>query len=361
MSEQTTLPPSARKAIVAALVALLLGGLMNAGSLADTAQRQPFGWQRTVAVAATGPLETIASVTRLDRLHSWLSTGVGGWLRPETIPVRDLADAPPTGGPAGEAPPPTGEATPREATPGEAPPSDLPESQPTPDGEPEPEFNDDSPRRRPDDADPLRVWVTGDSLVEALGGPLDAALSEWLAADVRTDPRYSTGLARPDYFDWPAYAAETLADADPDVVVLMIGANDDQDMRGGDGIVGRHDAQWSREYQARARELLDALATEGRDVFWVGLPRMQQDDFDVAMREIDAIQREVSEQTPGVRHVPTRDLVSDDGEYATYLDTGVGVERVRRSDGVHLTPAGGGLLARQRLAALIGQRWTAPD
>ena len=42
----------------------------------------------------------------------------------------------------------------------------------------------------------------------------------------------STGLTRPDYFNWPAELAADLKSQNPQVVVIMIGANDAQDFLG---------------------------------------------------------------------------------------------------------------------------------
>ena len=47
------------------------------------------------------------------------------------------------------------------------------------------------------------------------------------------DVQIGTGLARPDVYDWPAAIATQLQKAQPKVVVVTFGANDDQDMMAG--------------------------------------------------------------------------------------------------------------------------------
>ena len=44
------------------------------------------------------------------------------------------------------------------------------------------------------------------------------------------DGKVSTGLARPDYYNWPARVLEQLSQQDADVVVLHFGANDHQNL-----------------------------------------------------------------------------------------------------------------------------------
>jgi hypothetical protein len=48
---------------------------------------------------------------------------------------------------------------------------------------------------------------------------------------VHTHFQISTGLSRPDYYDWPAHLEQDMAAVDPRVVVLLVGANDDQPLR----------------------------------------------------------------------------------------------------------------------------------
>ena len=79
-----------------------------------------------------------------------------------------------------------------------------------------------------DDA-PLRVYVAGDSQATYLGQAI-ASESGVRSLEVELDDRISTGLARPDYFDWPAQWTNQMVELDPEVVVLFIGANDHQDM-----------------------------------------------------------------------------------------------------------------------------------
>ncbi len=65
----------------------------------------------------------------------------------------------------------------------------------------------------------------------------------------------SSGLARPDFFDWPAEIDAKLPEVDPDIVVATFGGNDAQGLSvaNGDFIVGdpvANEAEWVAEYSA---------------------------------------------------------------------------------------------------------------
>ena len=83
----------------------------------------------------------------------------------------------------------------------------------------------------------------------------------------------ATGLSRPDYYDWPAHLAQDTATGNPEVVVLLVGANDDQPLETpGGGVADFATPEWVTEYGRRAGALMDQVRREGRTVVWVGLP-----------------------------------------------------------------------------------------
>ena len=86
------------------------------------------------------------------------------------------------------------------------------------------------PIRKPTGTDKLRVVVVGDSLATGLGISLERVLKPSLVR-VSRQGRISTGLARPDYFDWPAALTEIVDNFRPDLIVIMLGENDNQALR----------------------------------------------------------------------------------------------------------------------------------
>ena len=68
---------SAGSAIVVSLAALLVALLLNAPGLHKSATIQPEGWKRDVALAVTGPLETVSSALLLDRPREGLKAVLG--------------------------------------------------------------------------------------------------------------------------------------------------------------------------------------------------------------------------------------------------------------------------------------------
>ncbi|MDQ3973857.1 MAG: hypothetical protein M3276_05905, partial [Actinomycetota bacterium] len=63
----TPRPMAAGHAILVVVIALLVGTLLNARDIQATARRQPFGWQRNVAMAAITPVQALSAALGLDR------------------------------------------------------------------------------------------------------------------------------------------------------------------------------------------------------------------------------------------------------------------------------------------------------
>ena len=318
--------------IVVALIALLGGGVLNSGALTDAASQQPFGWRRTAAVVAVTPLRGLAGILGVDRAHRALAEAAAD---ATSQPLQDPGAADP--GPINVAP------TPSEVAASEATQPQPSESPPAP----------HVPTRR----DPLRVWVGGDSLTSEFGPALADRLARTGRAEAEVEYRFSTGLSRPDYFDWPARLHSVIREQDPEVFVAMFGANDGQNIAVNGDVLTFGAPQWQEEYARRVDTVMALLSRDGRDVLWVGQPIMRVPDFDQKMELLNDIYRERARTHPGVQYVDTRRLFSRDGAFSAYLNNDDGQPvLMRQQDGVHLTRAGGERLT-DVVVAQITQRW----
>ncbi len=210
-------------------------------------------------------------------------------------------------------------------------------------------------------SDPLRLWVAGDSLIIDTGYALQrAALATPVIRSVGgVDGKIGTGLDRPDIFNWFLEIRSELKALHPNAVVLGFGGNDDkQYMTGlpaGVTITEFNDPAWRREYARRVGGLIDLVNRAGAYVVWVGLP-ITRDPAQTA--RFDAINgvvaQEIDKRPGGAVYLDTYSLLAaPNGGFAQYLTTLSGeVQDVRAPDGVHFSPAGAAIVARQVLKDL---------
>lgn len=207
-------------------------------------------------------------------------------------------------------------------------------------------------------AAPLDLLVTGDSMQESSGPRLAAYANakQHLVAGC-TVPKYSTGLVRDDYFDWPAYAKQLAAQRDPEAVSFMIGGNDGQNMSVGGRILEAGSTEWAAEYQRRAAEVMTAFADAHRTVYWVGMPIARSDRLTKIYKVMDDAVRKAAGDVPGIKFVDIWSMFAPNGYYQESFANEYGtVERMRGSDGIHLSTAGAAYLAR-RLLRLLNADW----
>ncbi|MCL9795626.1 DUF459 domain-containing protein, partial [Frankia sp. AgKG'84/4] len=214
-----------------------------------------------------------------------------------------------------------------------------------------------APPRRPTATDPLRVLVTGDSLTETVGPAITNAVPGTVR--VRTETRYGTGLARPDYFDWASRARAQLGEQHPELVVVAMGGNDGQGITRPDGtVLPAGTPEWSAEYQRRADVVMRIWTGAGeRRLLWLGLPPARSQRLDGYFHQLNAAAAAAAAGVPGATYLDLTPWLSRGGAYSDYLTTADGRTVLARSrDGVHLTLDGARIAATHVLDTIRG-RW----
>ncbi|MCI0570379.1 MAG: DUF459 domain-containing protein [Myxococcaceae bacterium] len=211
----------------------------------------------------------------------------------------------------------------------------------------------------PGDASPRsRVLLIGDShIVSGLGPPLERLLGKGGVEVVGRRGKSSSGLARPDFFDWHAEARRLIATHHPDVVVLMMGGNDGQALVG-HGLkepVRWTTPEWTQEYRRRMRALLEMLTADGRQVVWLELPHVTLPHLERKLVRIRQLQREVLTSVVNAHYVETLGLfhASDGTPLLDIPGTRGRPAPLRMEDGIHLTLSGGRYLAKHLASVLL--------
>ena len=248
-------PADWRRVLRVCVLASCLWLVLDAPTLQHNAQVSPVGIRRTVSLDLVGPIATVSRGLGLGHVVSAINSILG---RSGNRPGNGTALSPKRTT-APETTTPTTLALPTALSP-----------------------------LRPDAHAQLRVLVLGDSLGIDLGDALVPDLLGTGVVHATLDGQVGTGLTRPDYYDWPTELATDLPVDKPQVVVIMIGANDGQDFLGPPD-VPYGTAQWNAMYAARVSSFMAEASSEGAQVLWVGMPPMQDPVLSAKMSNIDAI------------------------------------------------------------------------
>jgi hypothetical protein len=323
------------RAFLVAFAALALASLLNAQGLRKTAEIQPAGVRRNVALALTRPLARLSHLAYLDRPRHELQLAIGrGDL--DRIDTRVVLAAP-------LEPP----AKPRV--------SQVPVSRRS-----HPKPKKPAVLGRFTRSHPLRVWVAGDSLSQVPGQAIERAAGSAGPIDVLgVESRLDTGLSRPDLYNWFTRFRDVISQLRPNVAVLSFGADDEHDYMS--GVPAGHtigplgSPSWVAEYRRRVEGVTRELNAARIYVVWLGLPITRGNGYRRGFRVVNSVLAGVARRHARMAvYVDTwRRFSNLHGRYADYLPNAHGqLVMMRAADGVHYEPAAGDAIARAVVARL---------
>ncbi len=348
-------------------IGLAVAALLSSESLVGLAERQPVGTSRDTALSTARNLHRVSSFLSLDRPASALRSALD---RNETTydvaaliasnrqtqPTTPTSPTQPTT-PTSPTQPDTSnpDTSTAEPTPPATEQTQSATSPPyTPSTSPETPSNPETPSTIPrstarnlsthpiTEDDPLKLWVGGDSLSLSLTVGFGRVTSPTLV-DFTRDTQLSSGLTRKDFLDWPQRLARLLTEDRPDVLVIMFGGNDYQDVIFNGQLLERPSQPWLDFYRTRVAEAMDLLNQPDLQVIWVGQPIMRSDFFSTGMRHLNDIYESEAATRASITYFDTWSLFANaEGNYTDTIDGTL----MRESDGIHLNTTGGIRLAR---------------
>jgi uncharacterized protein len=338
---------SAGRAIAIGLLCFALWSLFDANQLYHNALTSPYGMRRSVALDILRPMAAVTNAIGLSGPVSAANSALGR-NGPATSPT--LPPLPPP--PVEVVRPPTD--------------TNMWGMSPRPHslkgqllGTTPPKNVWPPPMAQPTTAHPLVMLDIGDSIGEDLGFGLGDVFSNDPYVRVLQKGQINTGLARPDYYNWPAQLEADLRQYHPGAVVIMMGANDDQALS-----VPRHPGvatdtpAWNDIYKHRISLLMEEATASGAHVIWVGLPPVQNSAVTPAFAQhVNAMAQQLASSISGVTYVSSwTTLGGSKGQFVQYKKIGGNILQIRYSDGVHLAPSGWDLLASSLLRPMR-QAW----
>jgi uncharacterized protein len=194
-----------------------------------------------------------------------------------------------------------------------------------------------------------KILVLGGSTIHgALGKNIEGALTS-AGFTTQRHAKSSSGLARPDFYDWPAAAKTMCQRFSPDAVVVMFGGNDGQALFMGEDAkpewIRWEDQAWAAEYTARVKTFADAIAPNGEQIFWMGMPEMKSSKLDGRMERMNGIYAAQMSARSNGHYLSTRGLMPGVQGYSEFATIEGKKVRVRTEDGVHYSLHGAAIVA----------------
>ena len=205
---------------------------------------------------------------------------------------------------------------------------------------------------------PRRVMIVGASSMQTdLGRALERRIEVFHGVEVLRHGRHSTGMARPDYFDWNAKALELKAAFRPDLVIAQFGGNDGQgltDRDTGRAVAPFFTDAWDAVYGTRLAAFVDLFSEDAVPVVILGMPAMRNGYHQSKMARINAVTRAACERA-GAHFVDTFAMTADAaGRPLARAEVDGRPRIVHASDGMHLSLYGSDMVAAGIVDTLAG-------
>jgi hypothetical protein len=208
------------------------------------------------------------------------------------------------------------------------------------------------------------VLVVGDFLGSGLAEGLTTAFTQNPNVRVVDRTSGSSGFVRDDFYNWPQKINDLIDTEKPAAIVVMIGANDRQQMQVGDVRETLRSENWTKEYGLRTQALAKAISDRKVPLLWVGVPAFKPSKMLLDMLAFNDVYRAAAASV-GAEFVDIWDGFVD--ENGVYMSNGPDINgqpaRLRAADGINLARPGKrkvAFYAEKPLYKLLGETPAGP-
>ena len=187
-----------------------------------------------------------------------------------------------------------------------------------------------------------KILVIGDFLGSGLAAGLTATFEQSPGVVVVDAANGSSGLVRDDFYNWPSEIGTLITLQQPSIVVVMIGANDRQEL----SVAGKREEvrspSWLADYRTRVGALANAVTSRNIPLVWVGQVPFRSNSMTADMLALNDIFRETadSEKTGSAYVDVWEGFVDETGKFMERGPDINGQNVALRSGQVNVTKAG---------------------
>ena len=191
-----------------------------------------------------------------------------------------------------------------------------------------------------------KVLEIGDSLGNDLGWGLSRELASTHALKLVQKDQSASGLVTAWFYNWPHHLKTLLKQYHPDLLIVCVGADDEQGMKVNGHVYGFDTPQWRARYIVLIRQI-DVMATRASTyVLWVGLPVMAPNIYREGVVTLNSLYRSVAATVPGVTFLPSWSLFANArGQFENAAPVNHVRTVLRSPDGIHLSYVGENVFA----------------
>ena len=140
-----------------------------------------------------------------------------------------------------------------------------------------------------------KILVIGDFLASGTAAGLTATFEQSPGVVVVDAANGSSGLVRDDFYNWPSEVANLITLQQPSIIVVMLGANDRQQLL----VSGKREEvrspSWLADYRTRVQTLANAVRSRNIPLVWIGQVPFRSNSMTADMLALNDIFRETAD------------------------------------------------------------------
>jgi len=198
------------------------------------------------------------------------------------------------------------------------------------------------PKIAPKNPDARRILVIGDSAAAALADALARDYANNPDIIIRGKAENNSGLSPTVSFDWQSHLSGAVAEAKPNLIIIVLGTNDSSAVSGSESEAGALSVSNPvAAYQERVSNFIQSLQKSGVAWLWIGLPSFKDSQLNSAATVLNGIYKQAVTQAGGHFVSIWEGFVNDDNEFIlSGYDVNGRLARLRTNDGIGFTLAG---------------------
>ncbi len=186
-----------------------------------------------------------------------------------------------------------------------------------------------------------RILVIGDFTASAVADALKKFFINNSDIVIVNNTIPASGLIRTDYYSWQSNISKLIDQNNPDVIIMMIGANDNQPIIDSHSTINTNQSEWMHVYQQRIIEIVENLNASGKSWIWIGQPSFGDDLLTQKMKIFNALYKQETEKTGRYFLDIWSSFSDEEGNFSfSGYDVNGKIVKLRTNNGMHFTSEG---------------------
>ncbi|EJF75484.1 DUF459 domain-containing protein [Bartonella alsatica] len=188
------------------------------------------------------------------------------------------------------------------------------------------------------DTNAKRILVIGDFVASTAANELSKLFIDDNDIIIINNAVPSSGLVRTDHISWKNSIPELIDKNKPDVIVMIIGANDNQPITNSHGVFSPLQPEWMNIYKQRIIEITESLHNSGKPWIWMGQPAFENNSLTQKIQTFNELYKNATEAAGGYFINIWDGFISAQGQFSfSGYNVNGKITRLRTNDGINFT------------------------